>query len=164
MTLMTSHYRPASDKQIAFIKKLLAEKNLAMIPELALAIQDSLESDRPLPVQSASAAIDALIALPKLPATHEDGNAVDAGYYFVEGLIYKVQASQSGNLYAKVFSESGYNYAPGAMRLIPTATRLTLEQAAEAGVKTGRCVVCARLLTDPESVEAGIGPVCAARF
>lgn len=165
MAQMTSHYRPASEKQIAFIKKLLAEKDLAMIPELALAIQDSLESDRPLPIQAASAAIDSLLPLPKLPVAHEDGNAVGPGYYFVEGLIYQVVAAKSsGNLYAKVFSESGYEYSPGAMRLMASAQRLTLEQAAEAGVQTGRCVVCARLLTDPESVAAGIGPVCALRF
>jgi hypothetical protein len=165
MTLTTTHYRPASDKQIAFVVKLLAEKNLALIPELALAIQDSLESSAPLPMQSASAAIDALMALPSLPRVHEDGNAVGEGYYFVEGLIYKVQAAKSsGNLYAKVFSESGYEYAPGAMRLMASAQRLTLDQAAEAGVKTGRCVVCARLLTDPESVAAGIGPICAGRL
>jgi uncharacterized protein DUF6011 len=25
------------------------------------------------------------------------------------------------------------------------------------------CVICARRLTDPKSVEAGIGPVCATR-
>jgi hypothetical protein len=152
----------ASEKQIAFVGKLLAEKNLAMIPELAAAIKGALVDG--LTKQGASAAIDALLPLPKAPQVHEDGEAVGEGYYFVEGLIYKVQTSQSGNLYAKVFSESGYNYAPGAMRLIPTAQRLTLEQAAEAGVKTGRCVVCAKVLTNPESVEAGIGPICAGRF
>jgi hypothetical protein len=63
-----------------------------------------------------------------------------------------------------VFGDSGYEYAPGAMRLLASASRLTLEQAAEMGVKTGRCVVCARLLTDPESVAAGIGPICAGRL
>ena len=153
----------ASDKQVAFVTKLLAEKNLAMIAELALAIQDSLESG--LTKQGASAAIDALLPLPRKPLMNEDGAAVSEGYFYVEGLIYKVQAAKSsGNLYAKVFSESGYEYAPGAMRLMASAQRLTLEQAAEAGVKTGRCVVCARLLTDPESVAAGIGPICAGRL
>jgi hypothetical protein len=153
----------ASEKQVAFVTRLLAEKNLAMIAELALAIQDSLEAG--LTKQAASAAIDALLPLPKLPLTHEDGNAVGEGFYWVNGLAYKVQAAKShGGLYAKVFSEAGYEYAPGAMRLLATAERLTLEQAAELGIQTGRCVICARLLTDPESVAAGIGPVCQARL
>lgn len=29
--------------------------------------------------------------------------------------------------------------------------------------KTARCRVCGRRLTNPESVEAGIGPVCSAK-
>lgn len=32
------------------------------------------------------------------------------------------------------------------------------------GVETGRCGCCGRELTDPESIAAGIGPVCAGRF
>lgn len=32
------------------------------------------------------------------------------------------------------------------------------------GHATGQCAVCARELTDPESVQRGIGPICAKRF
>lgn len=32
------------------------------------------------------------------------------------------------------------------------------------GQRTGTCSVCHRLLTDPESVDAGIGPVCASKY
>ncbi len=32
------------------------------------------------------------------------------------------------------------------------------------GMESGRCCVCGRLLTVPESIEAGIGPVCAVKF
>jgi hypothetical protein len=32
------------------------------------------------------------------------------------------------------------------------------------GKASGRCAVCSRDLTDPESIERGIGPVCAERF
>jgi len=149
---------PASEKQVALIARLLAER---VTPETF----ESLARDPYLDRAKASTYIDALFAAPRKPAVHEDGNVLGEGYFYVEGLIYKVQASKSsGNLYAKVFGDTGYEYAPGAMRLLKSATRLTLEQAAEIGVKTGRCVVCARLLTDPESVAAGIGPVCAARL
>jgi len=32
------------------------------------------------------------------------------------------------------------------------------------GKRYGKCSVCARTLTDPESIDRGIGPVCAERF
>lgn len=32
------------------------------------------------------------------------------------------------------------------------------------GRTTGRCAICGRRLTDPVSIAAGIGPICAARF
>lgn len=32
------------------------------------------------------------------------------------------------------------------------------------GKETGNCCICNRLLTDPESVARGIGPICAGRF
>lgn len=32
------------------------------------------------------------------------------------------------------------------------------------GKQFGRCSICARLLTDPESVAAGIGPICREKF
>lgn len=39
------------------------------------------------------------------------------------------------------------------------------KHAAEAyGQRTGRCCICSLELTDPESLERGIGPICASRF
>ncbi len=37
-------------------------------------------------------------------------------------------------------------------------------EAARHGRASGRCSVCSRDLTDPESIERGIGPICAAKF
>lgn len=37
---------------------------------------------------------------------------------------------------------------------------LTPEEAAKLGRLHGCCVICGRTLTDPTSVNAGIGPVC----
>jgi hypothetical protein len=36
--------------------------------------------------------------------------------------------------------------------------------AARHGKASGRCSVCSRDLTDPESIERGIGPICAVKF
>lgn len=160
--MTTATIRLASDKQIAYLNRLAGERDhdIAAIHSIIADANGGTAS-----MSAVSRAIDILTGLPRKAQPHSDGAPVTEGYYFVEGLIYKVVASKSsGNLYAKVFSEHGYEYAPGAMRLIPTAARLTIEQAAEAGVRTGRCVICAKELTDPESVERGIGPVCAARI
>jgi hypothetical protein len=153
----------ATEKQIDYLLRLSTERDFESLPALAATITEAQQGI--VGRQSASTAIDILLTKPRKATMNVDGGAVSEGYFWVNGLIYKVQAAQStGNLYAKVFSESGYEYAPGAMRLMKDAQRLTLEQASEAGVRTGRCVVCARTLTDPESVAAGIGPVCAARI
>lgn len=37
-------------------------------------------------------------------------------------------------------------------------------EAIKHGKLTGRCAVCSRKLSDPESVDRGIGPVCAEKF
>lgn len=39
-----------------------------------------------------------------------------------------------------------------------------LERAIAHGKMTGRCAMCSRELTDPKSVERGIGPICAGRW
>jgi hypothetical protein len=39
-----------------------------------------------------------------------------------------------------------------------------LGEAKAFGLQAGSCCICSRELTDPASVEAGIGPICAAKF
>lgn len=95
------------------------------------------------------------------------------GWYRLGEEIFKVQKAVhgSGNLYAKrlVRERSGegqlvWEYAPGMIRQLTNDQRLTLEEAKDLGKLYGACVICSRTLTDEESIEAGIGPVCARRF
>lgn len=91
---------------------------------------------------------------------------VDEGMYSRDGQIYRVQRSrESGNLYAKKLDSTTqtFSYAPGAMRVLTAAHRMTIEAAKAYGREFGVCCVCARALSNPASVEAGIGPVCGAR-
>ena len=44
------------------------------------------------------------------------------------------------------------------------AHKMTEEQQIELGRNTGICIVCARLLADEKSIQAGIGPVCRERL
>lgn len=79
--------------------------------------------------------------------------------------IYKVQVSQmSGRLYAKRLEDGGFTYAPGAIRHLFADEKMTLEQAKEYGQLYGVCCRCGRVLTDEESIAAGIGPICASKF
>jgi hypothetical protein len=91
------------------------------------------------------------------------------GMYQQSGMIFKVQRSGSGRLYAKELmqDEDGnwhFEYAPGAVRNLRNIDKMTMEQAKEFGALYGTCCVCGRTLTNEESIAAGIGPVCAGRF
>lgn len=85
--------------------------------------------------------------------------------------VYRVRKSKTGNLYAEalvVAAQPGHKgkflYAPGAIKALTADMKMTLEQAKEFGHAYGSCCVCGALLSDPKSVEAGIGPVCAKKF
>jgi hypothetical protein len=86
--------------------------------------------------------------------------------------IYKVQYAVhgSGYLYAKalVLGAPGQNarfvMARGAIKILTPEMKMTLEQAKEFGALYGTCCRCGRTLTDEDSIEAGIGPICAGKF
>lgn len=48
--------------------------------------------------------------------------------------------------------------------IIVSVGRDPLAEAVSHGKRTGHCAICSRKLTDPESVDRGIGPVCATKF
>ena len=79
--------------------------------------------------------------------------------------FYLVVATKDGErLYAKEALEDGsWDYEKGAIYNLYAEDRATVEEVAERGRLTGSCCVCARRLTDPNSVNAGIGPICARR-
>lgn len=86
-------------------------------------------------------------------------------YRIADGTVFKVQKAVhgSGNLYAKRLTEDGFEYAPGAIRTLTVADKMTLDEAKAWGVLYGTCCVCGRTLTDEQSIAAGIGPVCAGK-
>ena len=72
----------------------------------------------------------------------------------------RVRPSHAGRLYAEQLSEETgrFEYVKGL--IFRLRSRMTLEEAKTWGALHGRCCVCAALLTNPKSVQAGIGPVC----
>jgi hypothetical protein len=92
---------------------------------------------------------------------------VTPGFYLCNAGAFKVQAAKvSGNLYAmKLDTNTGkFEYDKGAIFNLRPETRMTKEQAAEYGRRTGVCLICGRTLTDPTSVAQGIGPICIKGF
>jgi hypothetical protein len=91
---------------------------------------------------------------------------IDEGFYALsEDEIYMVVRSKVGRLYAKINSGDGrWDYAAGAITKLEPKMRMDLDAAKKYGQETGQCLVCGRTLTNPDSIEAGIGPVCASRF
>lgn len=82
-----------------------------------------------------------------------------------DGSMFRVQTSEQGRRYAKLLLPSGgWGYEKGAIYTLAADERLTLAELKAWGLDTGVCAVCGRLLSTPESVAAGIGPVCASRY
>jgi hypothetical protein len=96
---------------------------------------------------------------------------ISDGFYYKGGNVYKVQiaAYGSGRLYAKkLVVEPGerarFVYEPGAVSTLVPGDKMTFEQAVAFGKLYGVCARCGRLLTDEDSIEAGMGPVCRGYF
>lgn len=96
--------------------------------------------------------------------------ALEEGYYLIDGGIFKVRRTKDGErqygMRLSVRDGRGkWEFEQGAMRVIrEQGVKLTLEEAASFGHLHGLCAVCGRTLTDPKSVERGIGPVCAGKL
>lgn len=148
-------FKPASEKQVSFLTTLVSERVYEGATEFA-----SLSS------AEASVLIGQLLNAPRKSGATFERVSQEGMYRNAEGDIYRVQTSrESGNLYAKrldVF-EGGFVYEVGAIRKVKPSDRLTVEEAKALGVQYGFCIVCGILLTDPKSVEQGIGPVCIKR-
>lgn len=120
--------------------------------------------DEPVDHRSAPGSDDAFVGAMR------ETKPVTEGMYKVDDVIYKVVRSKSSGFnYAQRLEMKGdgsykFEYAAGAIKAITAEHRLTLAEAKAYGVRTGICCVCGRLLTNPESIALGIGPVCAGRF
>lgn len=79
------------------------------------------------------------------------------------GAIYAKDAA-SGTYLGKILDgkfSKAFECTPAQVDLVLDASRDPKGAALRYAEKTGCCSICGRLLTDPESVKAGIGPICA---
>jgi hypothetical protein len=142
-------------RQMAFIQDLLATRVIS--DDVRSWAEDRMYDDP-------SGVIGSLLTCPK-PA--KNVRQIDDGIYYVNGMIYKVQHSQTtGRPYAKRLDpREGWLYDPSYLSEIPDGAKPpTFEEMFAFGFTYDVCGNCGKLLTDPESVHAKIGPVCAKKL
>jgi hypothetical protein len=116
-------------------------------------------------------------------ATAQTPVDVEPGMYRLDETIYKVQLAVhgSGRPYAKrlvqieqevdrslvrdvVEQVWKFEYAPGAIKSLRPEHKLSLEDAKAFGALYGTCCCCGATLTNEESIEKGIGPICEGKY
>lgn len=176
----------ATEKQINFISTLAVERtNGAVYVQTQLDAHGAVDLED-LSTKAASNIIGVLLGEPKikkvtapsgLKKPYEPTLAVGI-YQTLEGTILRVYKGKNGSgmhLVKKVIPTAGgyeYQYVGSAYRVVKGESNLglvnikplTKEDASKWGHLTGACIVCGRHLDDPDSVDAGIGPVCAKGF
>lgn len=94
----------------------------------------------------------------KIPTDIEEGVWLNN-----DGDYIQVAKTRNNQLVGKLIDpETGKRTYLGKRGLTNLDRKLTLDEAKAFGHKTGVCINCGRTLTDPVSVENGIGPICAA--
>lgn len=167
---MAPALHPATPKQESYILSLLSQR---VVDSAYVATISERMVDGTLDKRTAGQFIDHLRACPwkprqaapAAPAAASAAVTSPGMYQTADGAIYRVKKSrESGRLYAMVLTAKKFVYDRGAIFRLTPGDAMTLEAAKAYGVATGQCCVCGAELTDPKSVEAGIGPVCAKMF
>lgn len=173
---------PATDKQIAFMTKLLDEKEHGFDAE---AIASMLTQSR----RAVSQHIDFLMSRPrKATPTSSRGIVFPDGIYLRCGSYYRVYLTREtrqqvvgkliitkdalrderghiirdANGYAVQPAEAEWEYlGKGGLRLLNLEDKCSHEEASKFGALYGICCACAAHLNNPVSVYHGYGPTCA---
>lgn len=167
--------KAATQSQFDYIKSLLAERDLTddMTKWVNDARHFAVIGD--FSSKAASQLIDALLFMPKKSEPRHF--APEAGIYQHGHDLFRVYLGQqnghmlvkrilvSHDTMANVDNIDGYEYLGRASRFLPVnARRLSLEDVGALGRTFDHCLLCGRRLDDPESVDRGIGPVCATKY
>ena len=166
--------RPAaSSKALDYLGSLMNERDVPAddLAAMEVAIGRGLDS------QTCSQLIDECKSYPKLSVARGEQPLEDGMYRTPSGGIFKVYHTVHGanqqvakRLVLDEDANSGwrFEYEGKAPLKGPDAIqpqwRMTLDQAKEFGAVYGVCCICSRTLTNEDSIEAGIGPVCAGRI
>ena len=137
------------------------------------------DPDPTMTMQGASAMIERLLAQRNSQPRASAPELATGVYETADGAIFVVKPNRErSRMYAKQLVEIGgvratesgervnieFEYAPGAIFRLTPDMKMPMNRARELTIRYGRCIVCGRHLKDAESVERGIGPVCAQSF
>lgn len=160
-SLMDQHAegRAWSEKQVAAIQRTIAK----------------IEASRQRRRQEAEAAAPEFDLAPIREMFDAAGQHLKRPTYRAEGVVISKapdHGRNAGVLYIKTTGGeylgklvgSKYIGKPEAKEALAKIAENPAEAAVRYGRETGTCACCGRELTDPTSIEAGIGPVCATRF
>lgn len=159
----------ATPAQISFLSTLCSRRRVPVAVASLLALATATPSR--VSAREISQAIDAAKAS---PWAEQRTVTAEKGYYLVDCVVHAVVASkETGNLYAKRLvigttasgaKHASWEYAKGGIYACTPDRRLSLDEAKAMGKLHGICMICGKQLTDVQSVENGIGPVCAKRL
>ena len=153
----------ASDKQIAFITRLIDQKVNAIHTVKNYLSLSNVQTINELDRDVVRKLIDHLIALPDKPKPI----LVTVGAYKKDGIYYSVRKFKDRDaLYALQYNPEQKEWTGNRsiiFNLLPE-DRLTLSDASAFGIATGSCVHCGRTLTLQKSVVAGMGKWCASHY
>jgi hypothetical protein len=181
--------KPASPKQISYIKALLAEREGPIVESFRDSLNRLRVAGQTIPASLASEVITELLKIKRVYAPSVGASVqaaeVECGYYVrdEDGVkaVYVVVDNKAGTRrYAKklVISEvfdnftmqhggrktARWDYVKGGIYTLGGLAPLSVEEAGRLGHQHGVCVVCTKQLTTPASVQRGIGPVCIKRL
>lgn len=157
-----------TERQEQLIIKLAMEKAgaLELLAEYKIT---SLETLSMMPKEDAIQVIDRLFKLPAKDRVDTQGRRVELteGIYYFDGEIYGIVRAKGGaqRLYAKKlvvdsFGKASFRFAGGMMRKLLPEHKITREQAKEFGSLYGVCCRCGRVLSNDDSIDRMMGPVC----
>jgi hypothetical protein len=158
----TTSTQGATEKQLTLIKKLMIERGVEA--------KSGYDWSR-LSRKTASDTIERLLKMPKVTSATTGKPVLADGLYVFGGEVYKVKrANGSGQPYASVLvpgvdgAGGSFTYVKGMTYKIKPEHKMTIEQAKAHGALYGQCAACGRLLSNDESIELGIGPVCRDKY
>lgn len=125
-------------------------------------------------LKDASSVIDQIFKAPWKPreegtkpeSGRVDIKSIEPGFYRnptdSESRVIRVKVSRSGFPFAGYVD--GEAYVRGLIKDVKPEWKISVDEIRAYGRETGMCMVCSRELTNPESIESGIGPVCEGRL
>jgi hypothetical protein len=94
------------------------------------------------------------------PRVQNADKVTEIGFYLHEGVAYKVVKSGIGRLYAKKVTKNGFIFDGGAIDTLSASELMTAEEVRVYSRTIGICANCSVELSDPVSVEIGLGTHC----